>query len=403
MVSPILQALLSTLFTYALTAAGAAIVFCVDTAKHHGSIMAAATGLMLAAVTELLSSCMHESEYMGSFGWVPLAVGFFIATCVLWLMDSALNRISFSNEGASDSEEVVDEEDEETIEDNHGQSRPETHKSGYDLQKITTDSHDENGIPNDSGQGEATPIREGESDGEIDVEPGLNNRENQMTRSISVEDRYEFERRELLDDGPHEPQFRASEEDFRKARLLVFALAAQHIPEALACGVAFAAAAQSGADDDQGETFGAAVSLTLAIGLQVGFPNSLLVIFVILVSFCMFPFSSQQDIPEGMAAAVILRNLGWSRRRAFFYGQLTGIVQPISGVIGAAAVMLVQTILPYALGFAGAAMLFVIVKDMIPDVLHEHDKRMYHTAIIMSSYVVMTAASIMMDQIRINK
>jgi len=62
-----------------------------------------------------------------------------------------------------------------------------------------------------------------------------------------------------------------------------------------------------------------------------------------------------------------LRREGMSRLKSFWYGQLSGIVEPIAGVIGAAAVILAQPILPYALGFAAGAMIFVVVEEVVPE------------------------------------
>ena len=74
-----------------------------------------------------------------------------------------------------------------------------------------------------------------------------------------------------------------------------------------------------------------------------------------------------QNFPEGMAVSMPLRRLGVSRRRSFFYGQLSAIVEPIAGVIGAVAVLWMQPILPYALAFAAGAMIYVVVEEVIPE------------------------------------
>jgi ZIP family zinc transporter len=74
-----------------------------------------------------------------------------------------------------------------------------------------------------------------------------------------------------------------------------------------------------------------------------------------------------QNFPEGMAVAMPLRREGVSRLKSFWYGQLSGIVEPIAGVIGAAAVIVSQPILPYALAFAAGAMIFVVVEEVIPE------------------------------------
>jgi ZIP family zinc transporter len=74
-----------------------------------------------------------------------------------------------------------------------------------------------------------------------------------------------------------------------------------------------------------------------------------------------------QNFPEGIAVAMPLRRHGVSRARSFWYGQLSAIVEPIAGVVGAAAVLTMQPILPYALAFAAGAMIFVVVEEVIPE------------------------------------
>ncbi len=69
------------------------------------------------------------------------------------------------------------------------------------------------------------------------------------------------------------------------------------------------------------------------------------------------------------------------------------------GVIGAAAVVLVKTLLPYALGFAGSAMLFVIVKDMLPDVMTNEERRMQTSLLVMGAYAAMVVMSSLIDSI----
>ncbi|NQU27715.1 MAG: ZIP family metal transporter, partial [Candidatus Marinimicrobia bacterium] len=74
-----------------------------------------------------------------------------------------------------------------------------------------------------------------------------------------------------------------------------------------------------------------------------------------------------QNFPEGTAVSVPLRREGFSRLKSFWYGQLSGAVEPIAGVIGAAAVILMRPILPYALAFAAGAMIYVVVEELIPE------------------------------------
>jgi len=74
-----------------------------------------------------------------------------------------------------------------------------------------------------------------------------------------------------------------------------------------------------------------------------------------------------QNFPEGAAVSIPLRREGLSRLKAFNYGQLSGIVEPISGVLGAYLVLTITPLLPYALSFAAGAMIFVVIEELIPE------------------------------------
>ena len=74
-----------------------------------------------------------------------------------------------------------------------------------------------------------------------------------------------------------------------------------------------------------------------------------------------------QNFPEGTAVSVPLRREGMSTKKAFFFGQLSGIVEPISGVIGALLVLKIKTLLPFLLAFAAGAMIYVVVEEIIPE------------------------------------
>jgi ZIP family zinc transporter len=118
--------------------------------------------------------------------------------------------------------------------------------------------------------------------------------------------------------------------------LLVGAITIHNVPEGLAVGVAFGAVAAGFAE----ATLAGAVALTIGIALQ--------------------------NFPEGVAVAMPLRAEGMSRTRSFWYGQLSGMVEPAAGVLGAAAVLAVGAVLPFALAFAAGAMMFVVVEELIP-------------------------------------
>ena len=124
---------------------------------------------------------------------------------------------------------------------------------------------------------------------------------------------------------------------WQRSILLVLAITLHNIPEGLAVGVAFGAAA-AGID---GASLGAAIALAIGIGIQ--------------------------NFPEGTAVAMPLRREGLGRFKCFWYGQLSGAVEPVAGVLGAWAVLVMRPILPYALAFAAGAMIFVCVEELIPE------------------------------------
>ncbi len=124
---------------------------------------------------------------------------------------------------------------------------------------------------------------------------------------------------------------------WRRSVLLVLAITLHNIPEGLAVGVAFGAVAAG----FPSATLAGAIALAIGIGIQ--------------------------NFPEGAAVSVPLRREGMKQGKSFLYGQASGLVEPIAGVIGAAAVLLMRPILPYALSFAAGAMIYVVVEELIPE------------------------------------
>jgi len=233
--NPVLQALLATLFTWGLTAAGAAVVFMFRDvgASALNSTLGFAAGVMIAASYWSLLAPAIELGAKGPLpAWVPPAAGFMAGGAFLWVCDRLLPHL-------------------------HPGMRPDQQE----------------GLPS----------------------------------------------------------------SWRRSVLLVLAVTLHNIPEGLAVGVAFGAAA--GGLSDAG--FGAAMALAMGIGLQ--------------------------NVPEGMAVAVPLKREGMSRLKSFWYGQLSGAVEPVAGVLGAAAVMAVQPVLPYALAFAAGAMIYVVIEELVPE------------------------------------
>ncbi len=123
----------------------------------------------------------------------------------------------------------------------------------------------------------------------------------------------------------------------KRILMLVSSITIHNIPEGLAVGIAFGSIFYG----LEGATTISALMLALGIGLQ--------------------------NFPEGSAVSIPLLREGYSRKKAFFYGQLSAIVEPIFGVIGAFLVLKVQVLLPFFLSFAAGAMIYVVVSELIPE------------------------------------
>ncbi len=146
---------------------------------------------------------------------------------------------------------------------------------------------------------------------------------------------------------------------WQRSTLLVLAITMHNIPEGLAVGVAFGAAAAG----LPSATMGGAIALAIGIGLQ--------------------------NFPEGTAVSIPLRREGMGKGKSFLLGQASGIVEPIAGVIGAIFVLKMQDILPYALCFAAGAMIFVVVEELIPESQRETKNIDLVTMATMTGFAVM--------------
>lgn len=236
--SPVLQALLAGLFTWTITACGAAVVFLTSSVNRRllDAMMGFAAGVMIAAsFWSLLAPSIEMAEAQGLPVWLPATVGFLLGGMFLRLADAVLPHL-----------------------------------------------HVGAGV----GEAEGVPT------------------------------------------------------SWRRSTLLVLAITLHNIPEGLAVGVTFGAAAMQ-LDVATGATLAAAIALSVGIGLQ--------------------------NFPEGIAVSMPLHGDGMSRLKAFGYGQLSGVVEPISAVLGALAVISVRPVLPYALAFAAGAMIFVVIEELIPE------------------------------------
>ncbi|KAK6731485.1 hypothetical protein RB195_007758 [Necator americanus] len=152
-----------------------------------------------------------------------------------------------------------------------------------------------------------------------------------------------------------EDEYRSS---WRRIMLLILAVTVHNIPEGLAVGVGFGSVGKA-----EAAKFETAFNLAVGIGLQ--------------------------NFPEGLAVSLPLAAFGHSKLKAFWYGQLSGMVEPISAILGAAAIILMEPILPYALAFAAGAMIYVVVDDIIPEAQRSGNGKLASISCIIGFLVMM--------------
>lgn len=293
---PVASALLGTLFTYGMTAAGAAVVF--FTAKVNQRVMDGffgfAAGVMIAASCFGLLipavDAAKEQEWSKDISWLPAAIGFLLGVGFLKAVEHFL----------LDHHHPVQLHELEEIPQgrlSNGELRPEGERGENDTEALD---------PSEIAQQGKKSIRKRISDRLFRLCCGAD-----IDKASST---------------------------WNRMFLLVFAITLHNFPEGLAVGVGFGAVAHA---RDPDAAFGSAVALAIGIGIQ--------------------------NFPEGLGVAMPLRREGMSRVRSFVHGQFSGVVEPIGGVLGAYAVLVVAPILPFSLAFAAGAMMFVVVEELIPE------------------------------------
>lgn len=145
----------------------------------------------------------------------------------------------------------------------------------------------------------------------------------------------------------------------KRSTLLVLAITLHNIPEGLAIGVAFGAVAA----DFPSASLTGAIALATGIGIQ--------------------------NFPEGTAVSLPLRREGMSRRKSFFYGQLSAVVEPVAALIGVWAVYMMEPLLPFALSFAAGAMIFVVVEEVVPGSQENGHKDLAAMALMLGFAIMM--------------
>nr|XP_020477666.1 zinc transporter ZIP11 isoform X1 [Monopterus albus] len=304
--SPVTQALLGTLFTWGLTAAGAALVFVFSNRQKRildGSLGFAAGVMLAASYWSLLAPAIgmaEDSGKYGSFAFVPVAVGFTLGAAFVYIADLAMPLLGVGS-------------DPHTALALHPDSKL-AKEEGPSFQPLSSD--------------------------EMTIKIGR-----ARLLSDKIENGEVYQRRRGTHLGSSDGQETAKKQQdvvgqtgssWRRILLLILAITIHNIPEGLAVGVGFGAIGKTSS-----ATFESARNLAIGIGIQ--------------------------NFPEGLAVSLPLRGAGVSTWRAFWYGQLSGMVEPLAGMLGAVAVVLAEPLLPYALAFAAGAMVYVVVDDIIPE------------------------------------
>ncbi|MBR4892785.1 MAG: ZIP family metal transporter [Clostridia bacterium] len=159
-----------------------------------------------------------------------------------------------------------------------------------------------------------------------------------------------------------------AKEKLTRIIMLILSITLHNIPEGLAVGVAFGALGNIGIT-----TEGLMGAITIAIGIGL------------------------QNFPEGAAVSLPLRREGYSRKKSFFLGQASGMVEPIAGVFGALLVVYIEGILPYALSFAAGAMILVAVHELIPECQTNKKSEPYLSTMgIISGFSIMMLLDVML-------
>ncbi|XP_072749466.1 zinc transporter ZIP11 isoform X2 [Anoplolepis gracilipes] len=299
--SPIVQALLGTLFTWALTAAGAALVVVIrgKQRKLLDISLGFAAGVMVAAsywsLLEPAIEMATESKIYGAKGeyaFVPVAVGFLIGAAFVYGTDVLISTLGIQSPNVL-------------------------------LAMQSVGFYEQN-----SRRRQIANI-------------------NRSSESAEIGTVYE------------DPNNEAKNNQWRRILLLVVAITVHNIPEGLAVGVGFGAIGSSAS-----ATFENARNLAIGIGIQ--------------------------NFPEGLAVSLPLQAAGISTLKSFWYGQLSGMVEPIAGVLGAAGVTLAAPALPYALAFAAGAMIYVVIDDIIPEAHQSGNGKLASWAAIVGFLVMMS-------------
>ncbi|CAD7078218.1 unnamed protein product [Hermetia illucens] len=320
---PVTQALLGTLLTWGLTAAGAAMVVFLrgNQRKSLDAALGFAAGVMIAAsFWSLLAPAIEMAEGSGMYGedgkyaYFPVALGFLLGAIFVFGTDKLISYL-----GLNDSHMMI--------------ALTHTNK---DKAEIASDDinnsleNQKNGLARNSVEntGSSTAIKMESFADCLSVQHGTTTSRRRRKNSNDREQATYTDQRAI--------DHQNAMAQWKRIMLLVVAITVHNIPEGLSVGVSFGAIGNS-----KLATFEAARNLAIGIGIQ--------------------------NFPEGLAVSLPLHAAGFSLPRSFWYGQLSGMVEPIFGILGAVAVTLATIILPYALSFAAGAMIYIVADDILPE------------------------------------
>lgn len=339
---PVLQSLMGTLLTWGLTALGAALVVVFQGGQRKildGSLGFAAGVMLAASYWSLLAPAIelaNASGHYGSLTFLPIALGFVAGAAFVYVADLLLPLMGVCD---SDVRVVGSIQERERVvgarRGNDGSSRRRV-DSASSVEEGETEDAVEWGHQHSSGGGNTLRSRVGSGVVKNSLPPS-------------------FHQDGQLEDSPN----RETETSWRRILLLVIAITIHNIPEGLAVGVGFGAIGKTPT-----ATLESARSLALGIGIQ--------------------------NFPEGLAVSLPLKAAGMGVGKSFWYGQLSGMVEPLAGLFGTVAVVVAEPLLPYALAFAAGAMVYVVVDDLVPEAHQCGNGRLSSIGVITGFIVMMS-------------
>lgn len=311
----ITQAFLGTLFTWGLTAVGSGFVFIFRSGRRKildGSLGFAAGVMIAASYWSLLDPAIEMAQTSGSYGdtgqwaFVPVAIGFTLGSLFVYAADICIPYMGDSPTSIA----LAINTEPKRLKDGADSADKEIPEEDIPLK-------DASSITMEDTQQYIMQRRRPAVNGESSTLINPSSSESSQNLDLSISDR-------------------SAAASWKRILLLIVAVTIHNIPEGLAVGVGFGAIGKS-----KSATFESARNLAIGIGIQ--------------------------NFPEGLAVSLPLRGAGFSILKCFWYGQLSGMVEPIAGIFGALAVSFAEPLLPYALAFAAGAMIYVVLDDIIPE------------------------------------